>query len=247
MITSLIEASLAATAMLSPSASASSDRGGYRDTLELADWFAESYRSAAASNAMDLRPEPRIQIEIAPNATSETSFVVGGNSSAVNLSFTVGRQKDHYRSLQINNWVWDATSMSRAKHAPMKLADPIDVLAAKWSKLAANIHNWSDLSDNWDGDEGIPLPHNVSRIARDFAERARNARLPAPDVYLTGDGEVGFKWRKADLFATAAFLSDGHIVVYSEISTGPVYKLDTEYGPDLDFAPLFDMISQFSA
>jgi hypothetical protein len=42
----------------------------------------------------------------------------------------------------------------------------------------------------------------------------RAASLPLPSPFITADVELGFRWKKADGFASASFAEDGHIIAF---------------------------------
>lgn len=82
----------------------------------------------------------------------------------------------------------------------------------EWSALRGKVLGWQSLPQGWDGDEGLAPQAATVQAALNFMAIARGANLPLPQVYIAGDGEVGFRWARGDAFASIAFLDDGDMV-----------------------------------
>jgi hypothetical protein len=61
-----------------------------------------------------------------------------------------------------------------------------------------------------DEDEGIPPSQRAFSDASSFIDQLP-ASIPVPEVYASGDAEVGFTWSLADRFLEVAFRGDGKL------------------------------------
>ena len=117
--------------------------------------------------------------------------------------------------------------------------------APQWHALACDIARWRALPDDWDGEGGVRPASVVLDAAADFLRRAQAAGAPLPHPFIAGDGEVGFRWRRDDAFASAAFLPDGHMVAVCDLP-GQIVKLDRPYAHDLDLSALYRALWEFA-
>lgn len=115
------------------------------------------------------------------------------------------------------------------------------VANAQWAELDREVRSFSNLPDDWDGDDGRGPPPAVIAGALVFLARARSAGVSPPrSATVDGDGEVAFRWKAGGASASAAFLPDGHIVAYA--TTGnedDMFRLDQPFDLLLDLDGLF--------
>ena len=117
----------------------------------------------------------------------------------------------------------------------------------EWGALNTRLLGWAALPAGWDGRGGYAPPREVVNAALDVAVALQAANVPAPEPFVAGDGEVGFRWRRGGRVASVCFLDDGCIVAYvpSEDGREP-FRLDTAVA-DLDnHDELVDRLTRFA-
>lgn len=100
-----------------------------------------------------------------------------------------------------------------------------------WGSLRAQIITWSELPDDWDGDDGHAPTKTVVETAQTFISNAERYALSAPQPFVEGDGEVGFRWKSADCFTSVAFLEDGSVVALAQLHGKTVLRVDEPATP----------------
>lgn len=117
-----------------------------------------------------------------------------------------------------------------------------------WAGLADKVQSWIDLPTDWDGDDGVAPSSAVIDAAVAFAHYASYGGAPKPELYIAGDGEVGFRWTTGEDFASVAFLNDGHVVVYCSMGAEEKpLKIDIAVEEAPDFSLLFKGLTRFAA
>lgn len=148
--------------------------------------------------------------------------------------------------LPVRGW-WQTGASAVPGEVPFKHAeDPRASNSIAWGRLESKVNRWSSLPDDWDGDGGVCPTREVVDAAKAFLKRARIVFLPVPQGYVAGDGEIGFRWRRGDAFASAAFLPDGHIVIFCKAGGSPALRIDEPYSAELDLSGFFDALSIFA-
>lgn len=115
-----------------------------------------------------------------------------------------------------------------------------------WGVLKARIIRWEALPDDWDGNEGVAPPKVAAGNAKLFVDAAKHAGAPLPSPFISGDGEIGFRWGRGDGFASVAFIDD-HVVVFArQPNSVEVLKFDRPYAAVQEgFRPLFQALRSF--
>ena len=90
-----------------------------------------------------------------------------------------------------------------------------------WERVQGRLKDFAKLPHDWDGEGSDAPPAVVITNAQSFAAQAMAVDVPVPELYIDGGGEVGFRWRKFDWFASVSFLDDGHGVAYLESARTP--------------------------
>ncbi len=90
-----------------------------------------------------------------------------------------------------------------------------------WEHIQGRLKDFAKLPHDWDGEGSDALPEVVVTNAQSFVADAMVHDVPVPELYIDGGGEVGFRWRKFDWYASVSFLDDGHGVGYLETSHTP--------------------------
>ena len=90
-----------------------------------------------------------------------------------------------------------------------------------WEHIQGRLRAFAKLPHNWDGEAGDAPPVVVTHNAQSFVLDALRHEVPVPELYIDGGGEVGFRWRRFDWFASVSFLDDGHGVGYIETARTP--------------------------
>ena len=85
-----------------------------------------------------------------------------------------------------------------------------------WEHIQGRLKDFAKLPHDWDGEGSNAPPPTVISNAQFFVAAAMVNDVPVPELYIDGGGEVGFRWRKFDWFASVSFLDDGHGVAYLE-------------------------------
>jgi hypothetical protein len=123
---------------------------------------------------------------------------------------------------------------------------PAEAVPSRWAWLRERLTSWAALPDDWDGEDGTAPSSKVTDNASDFLWRAEIAGAPLPEPYVAGDGEVGYRWRSSDSFASASFLPDGHIAAFARSPNRPNYRLDEPYAADLGLGGFFERLKEFA-
>jgi hypothetical protein len=110
--------------------------------------------------------------------------------------------------------------------------------AMAFGALQSKIDLWADLDEDWDGAGGVAPPHQVVSNATTFLNEAERAGVKLPQVYVAGDGEVGFRWTRDAAFASVSFLPDGNIVAFARSAGSDSLRMD-EPAMMADLKPLF--------
>lgn len=118
---------------------------------------------------------------------------------------------------------------------------------AAWSALQAKLSKWASLPNDWDGDDGIAPSTIAVANARLFLDAAAACGAPVPMPYIAGDGEVGFRWKKGDGYASAAFLSNGTILLFARKPDETATFADKQTVlAESDFSELFIRLPAFA-
>lgn len=150
------------------------------------------------------------------------------------------------------------TILNAGRHPPFRLSGRTvssstytkpSLAVAKLSTSAASaaIERWSGLEDGWD-EEGSPAPSKAQLDAgRSLLQQVEAWAIPAPTPYIAGDGEFGFRWRKGDGFASASFLPDGEILLFSRgPSASQPYRAQVEANGDLSWLAFTQQLLAFA-
>lgn len=85
----------------------------------------------------------------------------------------------------------------------------------QWRAIKSKVASFADLEEDWDSMEGVAPAPDVIRGASWLVEELEELGAPAPsEAYVSGDGEIGLRWRSADGFASASFTEDGSLLAY---------------------------------
>ena len=90
-----------------------------------------------------------------------------------------------------------------------------------WEHIQGRLKDFAKLPHDWDGEGSDAPPAVVIGNAQSFVADAMVDDVPVPELYIDGGGEVGFRWRRFDWFASVSFLDDGHGVAYLETPRTP--------------------------
>ena len=142
---------------------------------------------------------------------------------------------------------WRSPAIGEGGSSQRGVAVESPMLAMQWTELERNVDRWLTLPADWDGEDGIAPAADVVGYAKDFLKRARIAGVPVPKSYVSGDGEVGFRWVGDGVFASAAFPNDGHLVAFCRSLVGqPPLKIDMPYTSGMDLAEFLSSLRKFA-
>ena len=90
-----------------------------------------------------------------------------------------------------------------------------------WEHIQGRLKDFAKLPYDWDGEGGNAPPAIFIDNAQSFVVDAMTNDVPVPELYIDAGGEVGFRWRKFNWYASVSFLDDGHGVAYLETPDTP--------------------------
>lgn len=93
---------------------------------------------------------------------------------------------------------------------------------ATLSSVLNQLNRFLDLSEDWDGRGGLAPDIGTISKARAFLEKLSFDRIPLPECYAVGDGEVGLSWDTESGEVIAAFFEDGEIAIYGAWDSKPI-------------------------
>jgi hypothetical protein len=76
----------------------------------------------------------------------------------------------------------------------------------QFSNIRALLSGWACYSSGWDGDEGVAPGAAACTHAQQTLAAAEIAGLTAPVPFIAADGEIGFRWRSSNGFASISFI-----------------------------------------
>lgn len=210
----------------------------------LVDWASRIWQVAVAEESamfVSLRAEATFGAEVSMGRVRHP--LAPPDAIVAEPQFRVHGIAEGPRRLPTYAWLYAGASAAKADSSLKRADDPRARRTLAWRRLEGKLSRWSTLPDDWDGDGGVAPSQEVLGAVGNFMKRARAEFVPPPEIYLTGDGEVGLRWRGLDAFASAAFLPDKHIVIYSKVGNEPTLRLDELYSPALDLSGLFGAVS----
>jgi len=95
--------------------------------------------------------------------------------------------------------------------------------------LYARLHEYLNLTDDWDGYGAIPPLRNAVQDAVNFFI-ARPQGIPLPSPQIASDGEVGFYWRTEKVHAEVGFYGDRELSYYARYIQSPVKQIERGEG-----------------
>lgn len=135
--------------------------------------------------------------------------------------------------------------VSNSKVAAQNQSSPAFQRTVAWGILKARVMRWAELPVDWDGRDGTPPSETVTSNALSFIDQASRFGATIPSPYVSGDGEIGFRWAKGDSFASVAFI-DGDVVAYvRNAQSGELYKLDCAYA-EAEYSNILTALRAFS-
>lgn len=115
-----------------------------------------------------------------------------------------------------------------------------------WRDADDAIKSWVGLQSDWDGCDGTPPSADSLTAAKSFVRRAKHARVPEGDPYITGDGEIGFQWDDEDEVATVSFLADGRYFAFCPRRKENAVRISGVLTDADDVLELFDALRAFA-
>lgn len=212
-------------------------------------WVERLYLNGMAENAQ-LEPSHQVRRFINVGQTPERRgfpLATPAHGGQVNATYRVFRGGFNEEWCDVLRWQKVDVSVVPGEHPFVQTRTAEAASAARWAELDLKIDRWSRLPDDWDGEDGICPPKDLVNAARNFLCRIRG-RVPVPSSgYVAGDGEIGFRWKKDNGFASAAFLTDGHIVIFCRSpGSASALRADERYTPSLDLSALFAALQKFA-
>lgn len=138
------------------------------------------------------------------------------------------------------------SSMAGECYPILKQSSSLSGIDAIWNSLRRSIERWSRLPHDWDGDDGIAPTEDAISHARTFLKQIRALSIKAPSCFISGDGEIGFRWIKDGRFASAAFLPDGHFVGFIDSTEKkPALKVDIPAALFTNRVEFFERLADF--
>lgn len=111
---------------------------------------------------------------------------------------------------------------------------PITVEGSKEAsvkRLEAQLRNYANLAEGWDGYDGQPAKtRSVSDAVRLLSLISKS--LPLPRAMLSGDGEISFYWESGSDYAELDFPGDGTFYYFYESPEGYVEEDSLPSRPD---------------
>jgi len=106
-----------------------------------------------------------------------------------------------------------------------------------WERISRDFSSWQNLSPDWDAEQGIPPRQEVLDAGRQALRDIKVGGAPVPEHYIAGDGEIGFRWRGDDRFASLSFIDDGHVLAYMHLGDAVRFDMDEPWSSDLNLTP----------
>ncbi|MDQ2804127.1 MAG: hypothetical protein M3Y41_16165 [Pseudomonadota bacterium] len=145
-------------------------------------------------------------------------------------------------------WHWADHSVGQGHCADADVGRVSAGMALEWASLRENVRRWERLPADWDGEDGIAPPRVTADAAINFLGRASAAGVPPPTrPRVSGDGEIDFRWKRGDGFASAAFLPQGQIVAFCRApDADQAVEFEAEYSSCCDLAGFFAGLMKFA-
>ena len=80
--------------------------------------------------------------------------------------------------------------------------------------LLETLDDYALLEDGWDSDGAPPINPQSIMSARLLVKQLSTTNIPAPTIYISGDGEIGFNWRSGIKVASVSWLHEGRTILY---------------------------------
>src|ERR1700691_3003586 len=112
-----------------------------------------------------------------------------------------------------------------------------------WDDLHNKLNKWELLPEDWDGYDSICPSNTVIKYCHDFLYQSQKYNIAVPEIYIAGDGEIGFRWN-TDLYASVSFLNDGNIIIFCQKPKLEPLRIDTFYSESLNLDQFFDILIQ---
>lgn len=84
-----------------------------------------------------------------------------------------------------------------------------------WTVAGEALSRWRSYGVGWDGEDAAQPDQIALSNASIFVIQAQSAAVPGGEPFITADGELGFRWSKADGFASVSFAEDGHVIAFA--------------------------------
>ncbi|WP_228241070.1 hypothetical protein [Aurantimonas coralicida] len=229
----------------------------HADAQEAASaWIRMSRSSTAGSphsmvGIMSNADEPRSLPKIVSSDLIDSSFFSVGRINSVPPN--VDASGIPWSRASVGNWL--LISPSQYGDVPSKriyaaagthptigaVAHGASASAITWSMIRQSVEGWRTLPEDWDGNDGVGPSEEVIQAALRFLDAARQSLLRAPQPFVAGDGEVGFRWERGGSFGSVSFLDDGSIIAYVRAANGePPFRLDKPVTEDFNYAELLE-------
>lgn len=101
---------------------------------------------------------------------------------------------------------------------------------AVWERLFESVKRWGKLPNGWEDEDSIRPPKQSVDAAMEFLLDVHSRGILAPTGYVAGDGEIGFRWKRGQGFASVAFLADMNVVSFvRDSSSDHPFRLDVPF------------------
>ncbi len=179
------------------------------------------------------------------NGPGRKSFAVGQQSFRWVRFTDVGTSLPALRSARGHAWPkWTRGDGASDSTIGAPSTDP----RAIWA-LKEVIDTFSARLPNWDGDGGQAPSEDAVTDGHAFVDLLSSIpRLPAPEVYAPGDGEVLFQWRVAGGFIEVGFPGDQTISWTARTATSRAQYGDDDFDAEVPQLPgqLIEYLSRLS-
>lgn len=108
--------------------------------------------------------------------------------------------------------------------SPIIKNNTVNAYKSEYSKLLNRLYNYRNLSNNWDGYNGVKPSENIILTAESFIKILEKNSIPTPKIMVAGDGQIGLFWKNKSNYIEIDFDRVGLLSYFSKLN----YKIHGE-------------------